>query len=75
MNGRRWTLAADLKRIDVPTAVIWGGADPFMPSRVGKKLQKAIPGATLAVLPDVMHYPPETAPETVAEILGAWLGR
>jgi len=68
-------LASDLKQISLPTVVIWGGADPFMPVAVAKKLQKAIPGATLAVLPDVMHYPPETAPETVAEVLGEWLGR
>jgi pimeloyl-ACP methyl ester carboxylesterase len=68
-------IASDLKLIDMPTAVIWGGADPFMSDAVGKKLQKAIRGATLAVLPDVMHYPPETAPETVAEMLGKWLRR
>ena len=68
-------LAADLKYIDVPTAVIWGAEDPFMPVSVAKKLQKAIAGATLAILPDVKHYPPETAPETVGEMLGAWLKR
>ena len=68
-------LAPRLKGIDVPTAVIWGAGDPFMPLAIGKKLQKAIPGATLDVLNDVMHYPPETAPESCAEILTAWLRR
>jgi pimeloyl-ACP methyl ester carboxylesterase len=74
-EGETTALAPRLKEIAVPTAVIWGGDDPFIAPAVGKRLQKAIPGATLDLLPDVMHYPPETAPESVAEILTQWFDR
>ena len=62
-------LAPALRKLAIPTAIIWGDADPFIAPAVGKKLQKAIPGATLDLLPGVMHYPPETAPESVAKVL------
>ena len=68
-------LAPRLKEIAVPTAIIWGADDPFIEPALGTALQKAIPKATLSILPDVMHYPPETAPESVAEILASWLAR
>ena len=68
-------LASKLKKLDMPVAVIWGERDPFIAPDVGKRLHKAIPGATLHTLPDVMHYPPETAPEAVAEILTGWFER
>jgi len=68
-------LASGLKRLDLPVAVIWGERDPFIAPAVGERLKKAIPGATLSMLPDVMHYPPETAPGSVAEILTEWFTR
>jgi 2-hydroxymuconate-semialdehyde hydrolase len=74
-SAETMALVPSLKDIGVPTVLIWGAEDPFVPVALGKRLQKAIPGATLDVLNDVMHYPPETAPESVAEILTAWLSR
>ncbi len=68
-------LAPRLPQIDMPVSVIWGADDPILPLSLGRQLQQAIPNATLDVLPDVMHYPPETAPEAVAEVLKRWLSR
>jgi pimeloyl-ACP methyl ester carboxylesterase len=68
-------LAPRLGDIVAPTAIIWGAHDPFLPTSLGRRLQAAIPGATLDVLPDVRHFAPEEAPETVGRVLTGWLAR
>lgn len=64
-----------LKDIVAPTAIVWGDADPFLPAEIGRRLQAAIPGATLDVLPGVRHFSPEEAPERVARTLEHLLSR
>ena len=66
-------LAPKLKEIAVPTAIIWGEDDPFIAPEAGVRLKRAIKGSGLFMLPGVRHYPPETVPESVAEILKGWL--
>jgi pimeloyl-ACP methyl ester carboxylesterase len=66
-------LVPGLKKLKVPTAIIWGEDDPFLPLSIGMRLEQTIPKATLHVLPGVMHYPPETAPESIAKLLTPWL--
>jgi pimeloyl-ACP methyl ester carboxylesterase len=68
-------LAPGLAHLAMPAAVIWGADDPFLPLALGRRLQKGIPGATLDVLPDVMHFAPETAAAAVVEVVRTWLGR
>jgi hypothetical protein len=43
-------LAADLGRIDCPTAVIWGDRDRYIPFATARELAERIPGATLTRL-------------------------
>lgn len=57
------------KNIVAPTAIVWGGDDPFLPAAVGQRLHAAIPGSTLHVLPDVRHFVPEEAPQSVADVI------
>jgi 2-hydroxymuconate-semialdehyde hydrolase len=64
-----------LKDIVAPTAIVWGAHDPFLPPSIGKKLHEAIPKSTLDVIPDVRHFTPEEAPETIGSILEKWLAR
>jgi pimeloyl-ACP methyl ester carboxylesterase len=64
-----------LKDIVAPTAVVWGAEDPFLPVAVGRRLQRAIPGASLDVIPDIRHFTPEEAPEKVAEVIANLLTR
>ena len=66
-------LAPRLKEITVPTTIIWGEDDPFIAPEAGVRLKRAIKGSGLFMLPGVRHYPPETVPESVAEILSGWL--
>lgn len=68
-------LAPRLKDIVAPTAIIWGAHDPFLDTAIGRKLHAAIPQSTLDVIPDVRHFTPEEAPETIGHILGTWLQR
>jgi pimeloyl-ACP methyl ester carboxylesterase len=58
-----------------PTSVVWGAHDPFLPATIGRRLQEAIPGATLDVIADARHFTPEESPEHVARAIGALLSR
>jgi 2-hydroxymuconate-semialdehyde hydrolase len=69
------TLSKRLKDIVAPTAIVWGAHDPFLPPSIGKKLHEAIPGSTLDIIPDVRHFTPEEAPESIGTILEGWLTR
>lgn len=68
-------LAARLHEIAVPTSVVWGADDPFLPLSVGRRLAAAIPGATLDVVPGARHFLPEEAPRQVADAVGRLLLR
>jgi pimeloyl-ACP methyl ester carboxylesterase len=64
-----------LKDIVAPTAIVWGAEDPFLPPSVARRLQAAIPGATLDMVPEMRHFMPEEAPERVASVIAALLER
>ncbi|HKO17105.1 MAG TPA: alpha/beta hydrolase [Gemmatimonadaceae bacterium] len=68
-------LAPRLKDIVAPTAIVWGEHDPFLPLSLGRRLQRAIPGATLQVVPGARHFTPEDAPRRIAEALAELLNR
>ncbi len=68
-------LSKRLKDVVAPTAIIWGAHDPFLPTALAKRLHDAIPGSTLDVVPDVRHFTPEEAPETVGTVIAKWLER
>ncbi len=68
-------LGARLGTIRVPTAVIWGADDPFLPASLGERITAAIPNATLGVIPGARHFVAEDAPEQCATIIGHLLNR
>jgi pimeloyl-ACP methyl ester carboxylesterase len=68
-------LAARLKDVVAPTAIAWGAHDPFLPTSLARRLQESIPGATLEIIPDVRHFTPEEAPETLGGLMREWLER
>ena len=59
----------DLRRhapaITRPTLLVWGRHDPVIPVKIGRRLERTIPGAKLAVF-DSGHVPHTTDPEGVA---------
>ena len=68
-------VAARLKEIVVPTAIVWGRHDRFLPPAIGKRLQEAIPGATLEVVPSASHFSPEDAPAKIGDAIAGLLAR
>lgn len=69
--------AADLSNssspISMPTALIWGDHDRVTPLSIGRRLQSAIPGATLDVIAGARHFTPEESPRQVAETIAGLL--
>lgn len=64
-----------LKEIGVPTAVVWGSEDPFLPRRIAETLRASIPSATLDYIANVRHFVPEEAPERLAQVIARLLRR
>ena len=69
------SLGSRLGEIGVPTAVICGSHDPFLPMSLARRLARQIPGATIDVLSGARHFTPEEEPREVADILGGLLAR
>ena len=61
-------------RITVPTLVVWGADDPWIPAERGAELARRIPGARLELLPGAGHLVQEDAPDALARLLGEHLG-
>jgi pimeloyl-ACP methyl ester carboxylesterase len=58
------------ERLTMPTLILWGAEDQWIPLAQGKHLQQALPGANLVILDGVGHVPMEESPtETVSEYL------
>jgi pimeloyl-ACP methyl ester carboxylesterase len=58
------------ERLTMPTLILWGAEDTWIPVAQGKRLQQALPGSNLVILNGVGHVPMEESPtETVAEYL------
>jgi pimeloyl-ACP methyl ester carboxylesterase len=68
-------LGRQLKKINVPTAIVWGGSDPVLPLSIGRELQTSIAGSSLQVLPDCRHFTPEEAPRQIADSIADLLSR
>jgi pimeloyl-ACP methyl ester carboxylesterase len=68
-------LAARLKDIVCPTAILWGERDPFLDVSLGRRLAGLIPGSTLDVVPDARHFLPEEAAHRVAQGITQLLAR
>ena len=47
----------------MPTLIIWGARDPFIPVSHARVAHEAIPGSSLVIFEDVGHYPHCEAPE------------
>jgi len=68
-------LGRQLKKINVPTSILWGADDPVLPVAIGRELQTSIAGSTLEVLPDCRHFTPEESPRQIADGIAELLSR
>ena len=61
---------APLARLEIPTLVLWGARDRWIPPAHGRRFAETIPGARLVSFPTLGHVPMEEDPTSVAsEIL------
>lgn len=68
--SQRRKSAIQFEQITMPTLILWGAKDSWIPLAQGQRLQKAIPGSNLLVFDTAGHVPMEELPtETVAEYL------
>jgi pimeloyl-ACP methyl ester carboxylesterase len=63
-----------LGRVEVPTHIIWGEADAWIPVDRAHRLCRAIPNSTLALIPNAGHLIQLDAPAALATELRRWLG-
>jgi pimeloyl-ACP methyl ester carboxylesterase len=69
-------LRARLRRITVPTCVLWGAQDRFVGADdYGAAYRDAIPGARLETVAAAGHFPHLEQPDAVAERIGAFITR
>lgn len=68
-------LTARLKDLVMPTAVIAGAHDAFVPPTTADRLAAEIPDATLDIVADGRHFLPEEQPRAVAEMITRLLAR
>jgi pimeloyl-ACP methyl ester carboxylesterase len=53
----------------LPTLIVWGARDPFIPVSHARAAHEAIPGSRLEIFDGVGHYPHCEAPERFVEVL------
>ena len=57
----------------IPTLILWGADDSWVPLSAGESLRDALPAATYVVLPGLGHVPFEEAPEAFTRAMQEWL--
>ena len=62
-----------LSGVATPTLVVWGREDATIPLNAGELYERAIPGATSAVLDGCGHMPEMEQPERFAQIVHDFL--
>lgn len=74
-NDRRYTDELEQRYGDVavPTLVLWGEHDQWVPVEQGRELADRIPGAELRAVPGAGHLVPHDAPATVAVEIATFL--
>jgi pimeloyl-ACP methyl ester carboxylesterase len=62
-----------LKRLDVPTLILWGGKDRWVPAADAVRFQGDIKGAKLEIFEALGHNPMEEDPKDTAAAVAAFL--
>ncbi|MFN8373993.1 MAG: alpha/beta hydrolase [Anaerolineae bacterium] len=62
-SGGNFIDANQLASIDIPTLLVWGQNDTWVPLSIGENLRSIIPGSQIIVYPNVGHLAMEENPE------------
>ncbi len=75
LAGRPQDLEKQLDRITLPTLVITGDDDRWVPTAQSVRLSKELPNAQLAVIPDCGHVSHEECPEEFMAAVASFLAK
>jgi pimeloyl-ACP methyl ester carboxylesterase len=64
---------APLRRLDVPTLILWGGRDRWVPTADAFRFQTDIKGAELEIFEALGHNPMEEDPKATAAAVAAFI--
>lgn len=59
--------------VEIPTLVLWGEEDRWLPVSQGEELQRSIPGSQFRTIPDAGHLVQHDAPATLAVEIASFL--
>ena len=68
-NSNLMEIVPDLRRLRVPTTVVWGMADAYLPFAIAERLVADIPGARLVKVPTAGHYVPIDEPDRLTQAI------
>lgn len=63
-----------IPEVQLKTLIIWGREDSWIPVEDAWKFEKALPNATLKIIPGCGHIPQEERPEETAQLILEFLG-
>lgn len=66
---------AALPSLELPTRILWGTEDTWIPLATGRRLASLVPRAELTEVPGAGHLVPYDAPVALATALSDWLTR
>lgn len=67
--------SVEMAKVDKPTFLIWGGADPLLPESAVTAITRYLSHAQISkvIMPDVGHYPPLEVPDRFAQLIAAYV--
>jgi pimeloyl-ACP methyl ester carboxylesterase len=68
-----YALRPELKRLRVPTLLLWGDRDTFGPPTLGQEMADLMPDARCEVIPDAGHLPWLDNPDLCAQLMRSFL--
>ncbi|MDT2008099.1 alpha/beta hydrolase [Rhodococcus opacus] len=63
------SLTGPLRDLEVPSLVVWGGDDPFIPVEFARRQLASFPGARVDIVPGTGHWPWLDAPDKVTDVV------
>ena len=64
-----------LRRVSVPTLVLWGAGDRIATPEYGQRYAALIPGARFALIEEAGHHPELEQPQAFVEAVARFLGQ
>jgi pimeloyl-ACP methyl ester carboxylesterase len=68
-------VGSDLHFISCPTLIVWGERDTIVPVKLATRLQHAIPGSRLEIVPGAGHLILNDAPDAVARLVTGFVAQ